>query len=248
MRQPLGYIDLTSWKGLATKTTPDLTDDAQLQVALNTDHFQEYGGIAKPPGMSRVLAAIYQESGVTQTIPWVTQYKAADLNGQILRHVICQAGTKIQRIETNGTLTALTGTGTSVTEDRIAGLFHTSTMFDDFLLFQNQDPDLVGHGNIPCKYDGHDVLRWGLIAPGSKETVQESFASSASFTVSGVAVFDEVTTTQDGAATRFNKTSTVQVNGDLQKSLPPFTIINTIPDRARVWLYIPRGSLPSLSQ
>lgn len=248
MREPLSYIDLTNWKGLATKTTPDLTDEAQLEVATNCDHFEQYGGIAKPPGMSRVLTSIYTESGVAQPVSWVALYKAADLNGQILRHVLVSAGTKLHRVESNGSLTALTGTGTNVTESRTSGLFHSSAIFDDFILIQNQDPDLVGRGNTPVKYDGNDVLRWGVIAPGSTETVRESFGSSSSFTLSGVTVSDESTTTQDGAATRVNKTSTSQVNGDISKTLSAFSIINTIPNRAHVWLYIPRGSITKLSQ
>lgn len=248
MREPLGYIDLTNFKGLATKTSPDLTDEAQLEIALNTDLFEIYGGITKPPGMSRVLSSIYTENGVAQPFSWVALYKAADLNGQILRHVLVAAGTKLHRVETNGTLTALTGAGLSVTEARTSGLFHTSATFDDFILIQNQDPDLVGRGDTPVKYDGHDALRWGLVAPGSSETVQESFDSSSSFTLSGVTVSDESTTTQDGAATRVNKTSTSQVNGDLTKTLTSFTIVNTVPNRAQVWLYIPRGTITKLSQ
>lgn len=248
MRETLGYIDLTNWKGLATKTSPDLTDEAQLEVAINSDHFEEYGGISKPPGMSRVLSAIYTESGATKTISWVGFYKAPDLNGQILRHVLIAGGTKILRIESNGSVTALTGSGLSVTDTLTEGLFFTSAQFDDFLLFQNQNPDLIGNGNIPMKYDGADVLRWGVIAPGSTETVRESFGSSSSFTLSGVTVSNESTTTQDGAATRVNKTSTSQVNGDISKTLTAFAIDNTVPDRASVWLYIPRGQLANLSQ
>lgn len=248
MREPLGYLDLTNFKGLSTKTSPELTDEAQLRVATNTDHFEEYGGLSKPPGMSRVLASIYTELGIAQPFSWIGFYKAADLNGQILRHVLVAGGTKLHKLETNGTLTALTGAGTNVTESRIAGLFATSTQFDDFLLIQNQDPDLIGNGNIPVKYDGHDIHRWGCIAPGSTETVQESFASAVTFTTSGVTAANESVTTQDGAATLINKTSTVQVNGDLTKTLPAFTINATIPDRAHVWLYIPRGQLPNLSQ
>jgi len=248
MREPLNYLDLSNFKGLATKTTPDLTDDAQLEVATNCDLFEQYGGVGKPPGMSRVFASIYTEGGIAQSVSWTALYKAADLNGQILRHILVAAGTKLHRVASDGTLTALTGTGTSVTETRTAGLFHVSATFDDFLLIQNQDPDLVGRGNTPVKYDGNDILRWGIVAPGSTETVQESFGTSSSFTLSGITVSNETTTTQDGAATRVNKTSTAQVNGDLTKTLTSFTIINTVPNRAQVHLYIPRGSLSKLSQ
>ena len=247
MREPLADLDFSNWKGLATKTTPENTDEAHLRVAINTDHFTEYGGISKPPGMSRILNAIYQESGTTRPISWVGFYKAPDLNGQILRHVLTAAGTKLHKV-TGSSLVALTGTGFPVTETRTQGLVHASAVFDDLMLIQNQDPDLVGRGDTPVKYDGLEVHRWGVVPPGSAETVQESFTSAAAFTLSGVTAADESTTTRDGAAVRVNKTSTAQVNGDITRNLSAFTIENTIPDRASVWVYIPRGQIANLSQ
>ena len=248
MREKLAYIDFTNWRGLATKTTPDLTDEAQLGVAINTDHFTEYGGISKPPGMRRVLSSIYTEGGVAKQMSWVSLYKAPDLNGQILRHVLVAGGTKIHKIETDGSLTALTGTGEPITETRTEGLFHSAAQFDEFLLIQNQDPDLVGRGDTPIKYDGADVQRWGIVAPGSTETVLEAFASASSFTVSGGTATNESTTTRDGASVKINKTSTAQVNGDLTKTLSSFSINNSIPNRGLVWCYIPRGQLPNFAQ
>lgn len=241
-------IDWINWKGLSTKTSIDVTDNAQLRVAINADHFTQYGAISKPPGSKRVLSSIYKESGAAKKMSAIMFYKAPDLDGQILRHPLVAGGTKLHRIETDGSLTALTGTGKPITETRTEGLVHASELFDDFLLIQNQDPDLVGNGDTPVKYDGNDIHRWGIIPPGSEESVKESFDDASSFTASGVTASDESTTTQDGAATKVDKDSTSQVNGDLTKTLSAFTINAAIPDRAQVHIYIPRGELKNFSE
>ncbi len=246
-RENLELIQIARWKGLNTKSSPILVDPTQLIIAKNTDLFTEYGGISKPPGSSRVLSTPYTEGGTARQVSWIGLYRASDLNGQILRHVLAAAGTKIHKV--NGTsLTALTGSGKSVTETRTEGLFHSSAQFNDLLFIQNQDPDLVGNGNTPVKYDGNDIQRWGVIAPGSQETVQETFSNQATFTLSGITATNESTTTRDGNSIKINKTSTSQVNGDLTKTITAFSIDNTIPDRGSVYIYIPRGQLTNLSQ
>lgn len=247
MRERLATLELLNWRGLATKPSQELTDAAQLRIAENTDHFSEYGAISKPPGAARVLNSIYTEGGVAQDVSWIGFYKASDLNGQILRHVLVAAGTAIHRID-SGSLTQLTGTGFPITEARTAGLFHAYDTFGDLMFIQNQDPDLVGRGDTPIKYDGAEIHRWGIIPPGSTETVLENFSDSSSFTTSGVTASNESTTTQDGNATSINKDSTSQVNGDLEKTLSPFNVDDTVPNRGRTQVYIPRGTLDNLSQ
>lgn len=246
-RENLELIELTNWKGLNSKSAPSGVLDTQLIISKNTDFFTQYGAASKPPGMSRVLATAYTESGAAKEISWIGLYRASDLNGQILRHVLAAAGTKLHKID-GTSLTALTGTGKPVTETRTEGLFHTSAQFNDLLFIQNQDPDLVGRGNLPVKYDGAEIHRWGVVPPGSTETVRESFANQATFTQSGITATNESTTTQDGDAVKINKTSTSQVNGDLTKTISSFSISNTIPNRAVVYIYIPRGQLANFSQ
>lgn len=247
-RQKLPYIDLFNWSGLYTKGSPDVVSNTQLQISKNTDFFTAYGSVSKPPGSTRVLSSIYRESGTHQKMSWLGFYKAADLDGQILRHVLVAGGTIIHRIETSGSLTALTGSGKPITEARIAGLVHADDIYGDFLLVQNQNPDLIGNGDTPVKYDGTDIQRWGVIAPGDTETVIEGFATSGSFTVANGAVVNEPTTTQDGAATLFNKTSTSATTGDIERTVTSFSVDKTIPDTARVFLYIPRGQITNLAE
>jgi hypothetical protein len=247
MRQKLPFFDLFNWAGLYTKGSPDIVSERQLRTAINADFFETYGGVAKPPGSAQVLAAIYKEGSSAKPISWVGFYKAADLDGQILRHVIIAAGTTMQRIESDGTLTALTGSGLDVTT-RTNDLIHSAVRYNDFLLVQNQDPDLIGKGDFPVKYDGAEIRRWGVIAPGTQETVAENFSSAGSFSGSaGVTISAEATTTQDGAAIKVTKDNSVQ-NGDVTKTITTFSVDTTIANRAFVWLYIPRSELPNFDQ
>lgn len=245
MREKLPYIDLYNFLGLSTKTTPELTKDTNFRVAINTDLFKNYGGVSKPPGTKRVLSSVLSEAGSPAKISWVGFYKASDLDGQILRHVLIAGGTQLYRVETDGSLTQLTGSGKAI-GNRTNNLIHSSEVVEDFLLIQNQDPDLVGKGDDPVKYDGAEISRWGLLAPGSEETVVENFSDSSSFTTTGIdSISNESTTTQDGAATKIT-TGTSQVAADLEKTIS--TNPNTdITDRESVFLYIPRGELPNFS-
>lgn len=246
MREKLGYQEFTGWQGLATKTTPDQTKINYFRSAINTDLFESYGSVSKSAGTSRVLTDILKESGSAVPINWVGFYKSPDLDGQILRHILIAGGTNLHRVETSGALTTLTG-GSNPIGTRTSGLVHAAENVEDFLLIQNQNPDLVGQGDDPVKYDGKDIQLWGVRAPGSTETVEESFADSTDFATSGIAtIADESTTTRDGAATKIT-TNTSQVNGDLDLtglSVSPDILIT---DRQSVFVYIPRGELKNFS-
>ena len=253
-RGKLARIDWTNFAGLNTKSSSEaiaMRPDRgpQLRVAENTDHFSTYAAVSKPPGSSRVLAAAYTEGSVAQDVSWLGFYKASDLNGQILRHVLAAAGTKLHKV-TGTTLTALTGVGFPITETRTAALVHSGDRFQDLFLIQNQDPDLVGRGDTPVKYDGVQIQRWGVEAPGTVETVREAFASAASFTVTNGTATNESTTTIDGAAVSVTKTSVIAVNMDLEKTYAAFTIDSFVAGtpKALVRLFIPRSQLVKLAQ
>jgi hypothetical protein len=248
MRPKLPYIDLLNWKGLNTKSSNDVLEDTQLRDAKNTDLFTQYGALSKPPGSSRVLSATYKEGGNAKQLSWVGFYKASGLDGQILRKVLVASGTVISELD-GSSLTALTGAGKSITEARTEGLFATDTMFRDFLLITNQDPDLAGNGNTLVKYDGVDITRWGVIAPGTEETIQDTFDNAGSWTISGGTIANESTVTLDGDSATVTKTSTSQTNVSITKTLSStFSVDTTIADRGQVSLFIPRGQFTNLAE
>ncbi len=246
-REKLQYVDLTNWLGLATKGVPELVKPEHLSVAINTDLYEDFGGIAKPAGTRRVLNDILLNEGTPANISWVGLYKSANLNGQILRHVLIAGGAHVYKVSAkeNATLEQLTG-GTNPMPARTDNLVHVADSAQDFLLIQNQDVDLIGRGDDPIKYDGKDIQRWGILAPGSTETTVETFAAPGAFTTANCTATLETTTTRDGAATSVT-TDALQVNGDLTRtdlsSSPDILIV----DRQSVYLYIPRGEIENFS-
>src|SRR3990167_2490469 len=248
-RGKLARIDWTNFAGINTKSSSEAMSDQQLRIAENADHFSVYAATSKPPGSSRVLSSAYTETAVAQDVSWLGFYKASDLNGQILRHVLAASGTKLHKI-TSGSFTALTGSGFPITETRTAGLVHSADRFQDLFLIQNQDPDLVGRGDTPVKYDGVQIHRWGVLAPGTVETVREAFSSASGFTVTNGTAANEATTTIDGAAVSITKTSVAATNVDLTETYSAFTIDNFVSGtpKALVRLFIPRSQLVKLAQ
>jgi hypothetical protein len=119
VREKLPYIDLRGFKGLFTKSSPDVLEAEQLRVCENADFFEKYGALSKIKGNKRILTTPYTEDGVRQPISWISFYKQSNLAGQILRHTLVAAGSIIARVEDDGSLTTL-ATG------RTSGLFAPS--------------------------------------------------------------------------------------------------------------------------
>lgn len=240
-RPKLPYVDFTKWAGLNTKTSEDVLPEQQLKIAQNVDFFTRYGAVSKPPGMSRILSEIYKEAGITKPISWVGFYKAADLDGQFLRHTLIAAGTTIQRVEPNGSITSL---ATGRRNNRV----HSADQFGEFLLIQNQNPELIGDGDVPVKYDGTDITNWGIVAPGTEETDQEEFDDASSFTVVGGTAVNETVTTRDGSAVKVDKTTTTATDVSIQKTLDTaFSANASGEDKVFVWLFIPRGQITNFA-
>lgn len=243
MRPKLPFIDILNWKGLFTKSSPDVKEAEQLDIAENCDYFSTYGALAKIRGNTRILNSVYSESGSPKAIPWIGFYKTSDLDGQILRHVLVAAGTILARIDSGSLTTLLTG--------RTENLFHSATQFARFLLISNIDPALVGRGDTLVKYDGAVISQWGLTAPGTEETIREDFDVASSFTTSpvGLTVSNEAVTTFDGDAIKIDKTVTTDRIFFVEKGYSPFYVSDGrdsskgIANRVSFFAYIPRGQL-----
>ena len=254
----LPYIDLLNFIGLNTKSSNEIKNDLSVSVSTNTDLFQVYGAVSKPYGSSRFLASIYTENGSPAAIPWVGFFKFTELNGQIARHVLANAGSFLYRVETDGTLTRLTGTGKNVTETWINPLAHMSQKSDaEFLFITNQNPQLIGNGNTLVKYDGNEITRWGLLRPGDEPNVTKVFDSVGSapptgpnsswIPTNGTAASNTVTT-RDGFSILLTKTSVASTECYIEETIPTALICNNS-DRtpAQVFVYIPKGELVKLA-
>lgn len=252
-RPKLPYIELVGWQGIVTKSSPEVTKETQLRIAQNCDFFEEYGSIAKIKGSSRVLSSIYSESAVTKPISWIGFHKSPDLDGSILRHVLAATGTRLSRVNADGTLTTL-ATG------RRSGRFHTSARLGRFTFISNYDPDLVGNGDALVKYDGAVISNWGLTPPGSQEFIRDNFATASSWTQTNVTGTDESTITWDGASMALDKTSTTGRIFSIEKGVEFYVQVDHLgnqlergsehspTNRVSFYTYIPTGKLTASDQ
>lgn len=239
-RPSLLSVDLTNFQGLYTKTAPAILNPDQLRVCQNADFFREYGAIARTRGNKRVLSSIYTESGTAKSIPWIGFYKSIDLSGQLDRQVIIGAGTTVQKVNSDGSLTSLlTGEPDN--------LFRTHDQLDRFMYFSSQDPNIVGkRGTNMLKYDGERVSQWGVTAPGSQETIIDDFGDASSFTPSNSTLTDETTITFTGDSVKMVKGAGGTASS-LEKVVAPFSINNVEADRAQFRIFIPRDAFRTLA-
>jgi hypothetical protein len=246
-REAIPYLDIKGFQGLYTKSTPEVLQAEQLQIAQNCDYFEEYGAVAKIRGSSRVLDETYKESGAAKKISWVGYYKAPDLDGSILRHTLVAAGTSLGRVENGQVTKLLTG--------RTADLFHQATMQDSLMYISNYNPDRVGEGDAMVKYDGSVITQWGINPPGSQSTIVDNFDDASSWESNACVLTDQANATAgdvtwDGAAVRadheFYTTDTFSLEKAHQEFYPQGDNRNNedaIRDRVTFFTYIPRGGL-----
>lgn len=234
-RPTLPYVQLTAWKGLHTKLARTALKGDQLITSQNTDYVKRYQAISKLKGARRILSTIYQESSVTKPIAGVMFYNYPDLDGQLLRHVLIAAGTTLQRVNTSS------GALTSLATGRTSGLIHSWDMANEFLLIQNQNPRLVGQGDAPAKYDGHEVSGWGVEAPGDTIVEElEEFDDATDWTTDNATLANETTVTRDGTSLKVTQGS----GGTEAKLTKDFgagnekTVNTTTDDRVEVKVYI----------
>ena len=257
-RSKLAFIEILNAIGLNTKSSNEVKQDLSMSEMINTDLFRVYGATSKTFGSSRVLSSIYTENGAAKKISWIGAWKNTALNGQTDRQVLAAAGTKLQRIETNGTLTSLTGSGLSISEDWVEGLYHMADKAGDLLFITNRDPDLIGHGNTLVKYDGLEISRWGLRWPSTEPSVSKSITGIGAAPPTGpngtwiptnCTATEDLVTTQDGHSISITKTSAASTSAYIQQTFPSAPLIghNKHFAAAEVWVFIPLGELTKLA-
>ena len=254
-RQKMPSVDLINFEGLYTKQNPETLKVTQLRECQNADFFREYGSLSKLRGTTRVLNNQYTEGAEQKGIYWGANYKAQGLSGAINRAVIIGAGTTIQQINSDGSLTELL-------DGEPDELFRTSGQLDRFLYFTSQDPFNVGKRGQMSKYDGEFVTQWGLNAPGDQEilftdggntqtpdTPIESFDDVSIFTTTNSTVESSTEPAWEGTSAKMTKTAGA-TNSSIEWTMRPatFAINNVIEDRAKMQLFIPRASYRQLAE
>lgn len=244
-------VDLINFTGLATKLNPDLLEQNQLVIAENCDFYKEFGSLRKARGTSRVLDAIYTESGVAMPASWLGFYKSQDFSGQLIRSTIAQLGTTIRKINTDGTTTNFPVGAT--TADPTLGvaqpnkLYRSRDMFDRLMLVTGQDPFKGGRRGTFFKYDGFRTSNWGVIAPGRQETIAVAFDSSGSFSPSGCTLATEDTIAYYNNSVKMIKNAAASSCSFDLLNTTPTSFVSTIEDRGEIRLYIPQDEFRNLA-
>jgi hypothetical protein len=231
---------MINFEGLYTKQNPETLKITQLRECKNADFFREYGSLSKLRGTSRILTDQYTESGSTKGIYWGAFYKTQDLSGAIDRQVIVGAGTTLQKIESNGSLTEL------LTGEPDA-LYRTSGQLDRWMFISSQDPFNVGKRGQMSKYDGTRISQWGLDAPGGQETSVIDFDDASVFTESNATATDESTTAWTGTSTKVVKGTSSTSSYIERLNFTPFAVNNVIADRLKMQVFIPREDYRKLA-
>ena len=255
-RPRLPYVDLLNFIGLNTKSSNEIKNDLSVSTSDNTDLFRVYGAVSKPYGSSRVLNAVYTESGGAQPFSWIGHWKIAALNGQTDRQVLCAGGSYLHKLA-SGALTALTGAGKNITETWLAGLYHQHQLYLDLMFITNQDPDLIGHGNTLVKYDGNEITRWGLQGPANEPNVSHDITTVGAtpptgpnntwIPTNGSAVADTITT-RDGYSISLTKTATGSTSAYIEQTLATGLSAQDVHgNAASVNVFIPLGELAKLA-
>ena len=255
-RPRMAFVDLLNFIGLNTKSSNEIKNDLSVSVSNNTDLFRTYGAVSKTYGSSRVLNSVYTEGAVAKKVSWVGFWKSTALNGQTDRQVLCAAGTKLHKVA-SGALTALTGAGFNITENWIEGLPHMAQKSGDLMFITNQNPDLIGNGNTLVKYDGNEITRWGLRAPGEEPNVTHRITTVGAapgvgpnntwIPYNGTAVADSITT-RDGYAISLTKTSIASTNAYLEQVLAtPLNANSNHYGSISVYIFVPLGELVKLA-
>jgi hypothetical protein len=241
-RPTLVNIELLNFQGLYTKVASSIINPDQLRVCQNADFFREYGAASRTRGTSRVLSNQYTESGAPKSIPWIGFYKSIDLSGALDRQVLVGAGTTIQKINSDGSLTSLlTGEPDN--------LFRTHGQLDRFMYITSQDPNEVGkRGSKMLKYDGTNVSEWGVTPPGEQETIIEDFNDASQWTLNNCTADDETTISWNGDSIKVVKlTNSGSAFIQRLNISPVFDISNVEEDRAQVRIFIPRDAYRTLA-
>lgn len=236
LKQPF-LLEIAKFAGINTSENPEQQPVSVMNQLTNVSLTREDGSAAKVRGNARILTAA-EGSGLSS----VDFYKAVSLYGPQLRHVLITAGTEIKLVNSDGSTTAITGGGS-----RASGRPNIMKMFDRFGLIVNYNPFLIGDGNVPAKYDGDSVTNLGVYAPGSKETVIESFNDSSVFdNLTNITLADESDITWDGASTKCTGGTAAQ-GSSFYRTYSAFEINDVTTNRARFYVYIPAASYTKLN-
>lgn len=217
--------------GLNTNFAPETQAGRTLLQAQNVDGYGKFLGLSKVPGSTRVS----DDHG--SAVKSLHQFEYFDLAGTLQREQLSVAGGALYRINADKSLTSLT---TGLVSERMVALPSLDRLH---LTSANQPLTLPA-----IKYDGANVRRWGVLAPGLNPTVVQALDNHTNWTVSADGTKANSTTSIDGAGSvQVNKTGTGSTELYLERTGLTDDISGAGEDTVYVWLFVPAGALQKLA-
>jgi len=233
MRQNLPSHTLTLAAGLNTNFTPEATAGKTLLQAQNVDSFDKFLGLGKVPGSTRMS----NDHG--SPVVSLHQFEYFDLASNLQRKQLSLAGGTLYQIEADKTLTQL---ATGLTSERMVA----ATSLDRIHLSSANQPRTMP----AIKYDGTNVRRWGVLAPGLQPTVVQPLDVAANWTGSTdvAALTADTANTHDGVASIvMSKTGTTQTFGYIERAGLADNVSAAGEDTLFLWMFLPAGTLQKLA-
>lgn len=217
--------------GLNTNFAPETQAGRTLLQAQNVDGYGKFLGLSKVPGSTRVS----NDHG--SAVKSLHQFEYFDLAGTLTREQLSVAGGALYRINADKSLTSLT---TGLVSERMVAI---SSLDRLHLTSPNQPLTLPA-----IKYDGANVRRWGVLAPGLTPTVVQALDNHANWTVSTDGTKANSTTSIDGVGSVLvSKTGTTSTELYLERTGLTDDISGAGEDTVYVWLFVPAGALQKLA-
>lgn len=197
------------YRGIATNLRPDELATKFMFSQQNMDSFDRFRTVGKVPGSTAVSAA--HGAAVLS----LHAFEFFDLSGVQQRHQLSFAADGVFRYidPSTGTLTSLL-TSLEATEP-LRSVKSRNLLFLTSPALRGKTATVTGG----IKYDGTRVTSWGILAPGTTETVQQSFDAHTDWTASTDTTKANSSVSQDGAGSvSVSKTGTATSEAYIERT------------------------------
>jgi hypothetical protein len=225
-------IPLTA--GVNTNFDPETQTLKTLRTGQNVDTYRKFRALGKVPGSTKITSG----GAMPAAVKSIHQFEYTSLSA---------VRTRKQLAASNGALYDFTG-GTATSIWSSPALYVEplcDATFGNRIYLSSENQRKLPTGGI--KYDGDNVRRWGVLAPGTEPTVVNALDSHTGWTDSTDATTStEATNTRDGAGSvSLAKDGTTVTTAYFEKASLAITFSTSV--QAYVWVYLPPGTLQKLA-
>jgi hypothetical protein len=221
-------------RGIATNLRPDELAGKFMFTQQNMDSFDRFRTVGKVPGSTAVSAT--HGAAVLS----LHQFEFFSLAGVLTRHQLSFAADGVLRLIDPST-GALTTVVSGLTSDIMRGIKARNLLF-----LTSPEQRALATGGL--KYDGTRTTNWGVLAPGTAETVQQSFNAHTDWTASTDVTKANSTTSIDGAGSvSVAKTGTATTEAYIERTGLAHNFAALGQDTLFVYLFLPYGVIQKLA-